>query len=708
MVAFKAVKLCGWKENRTGIREFAKQNGNLFKVASKMKGGEQRDALLFQALLRQHRKWRRGSQGIGDCFAPGTVITGPIHTQRVEDVMLGDFVYTSDGRITQVISKKEEVSNKPLVTIHAWGALPLQVTADHLVQVYRLGVSSGKYINKQYAERERSRRKIGGRPRRNTIIAAYESRTPIWVKAGDLRRGDCLLTPLTTRNIEPRNNPFGDGEDCDWVLGLFLGDGCASGGSVEFAMIDEGASDRLETVLQACGFNPKRSRYRKKGKAWRIRVNCKPLVTALRAAFYDKRKEKVFPRWAVGNFYLLDGLMEADGCVFNGERHFDSTSASLAMGVRDSLIALGETPCIAVGKRSKKTYRNARKRYRVSVYKSSRERVWRDEQYMCQPIRKVTFTEGPHKVYDIGVASPCHSLIADGVAAHNCVGWGAELSATMLMAVESCRQSMVWHGEAAVESIYGGCRVEALNKKRGGRSDGAFGYAAAKWLREYGVLLRKDYSEETGNREHDLRKYDANKSKEWGDYGNGGSQDKGKLDELARLHPIEHVTQVSTVEEAIAALQNYYPISIASMAGFGDMVRNSEGMVRLQGEWAHQMMLGGIIWRNGKPRFRVFQSWGDSCSGPDPEMDEWLAAVPSFKIDVPKTLLTPDGAITMSASAAATWNPISACSWWIDEKTLAYILRTGDCWTYAGVQGFEPRDLDPGAAIDRIAGDLVL
>jgi hypothetical protein len=64
----------------------------------------------------------------------------------------------------------------------------------------------------------------------------------------------------------------------------------------------------------------------------------------------------------------------------------------------------------------------------------------------------------------------------------DCVSWGAELCATSLMATDAVLGQSTWTEEAATESIYGGARVEALNKTRGGKSDGAFGYAAARWL----------------------------------------------------------------------------------------------------------------------------------------------------------------------------------------------------------------------------------
>lgn len=297
----------------------------------------------------------------------------------------------------------------------------------------------------------------------------------------------------------------------------------------------------------------------------------------------------------------------------------------------------------------------------------------------------------------------------------DCVSWGAELAVTMLMAIDAVDGKGTWIEEAATESIYGGCRVEVLKKTRGGRSDGAFGYAAAEWLKQYGVTLRKDYSRETGNAEHDLRVYSGKKAKDWGDFGCGGASDKGKLDEVAKLHPVEHIAQVKKVEEAIASLQNEYPVTIASSAGFGDMRRDANGLCYWVDTWYHQMELGAIRWRSGKPEFRVFQSWGDSCSGPDPGMEDLMKdftgaiggdgaseALPSGALstrDFMRRLILPDEAFPFHVQSAAEWNPISACSWWINEATLAKILSTGDCWTISGVTGFAPRKLDVRKAV---------
>ena len=248
----------------------------------------------------------------------------------------------------------------------------------------------------------------------------------------------------------------------------------------------------------------------------------------------------------------------------------------------------------------------------------------------------------------------------------DCVSWGAELVCTMLMAIQHKLGAGQWIEEAATEPIYGGGRVEANGGKLGGYQDGSWGSAAAEWLENGGVLLRQDYSGETGIAEHNLTKYSKEKAKEWGNYGCGGKEDAredygGKLDRIAKKHPCKSVTQVRSVDELCAAISNGYPVSVASMVGYGRMLRNSDGVCRSAGEWAHQMMFGGIRWVSGKPQFRQFQSWGTSCSGPDPGIDS---------------------------------EAVSNCSWWTVAEDAARQLRANDSYAFSSLVGFPPRRLN--------------
>lgn len=243
----------------------------------------------------------------------------------------------------------------------------------------------------------------------------------------------------------------------------------------------------------------------------------------------------------------------------------------------------------------------------------------------------------------------------------DCVSWGAELAATTLMSLQHVQGTSRFEGEAATESCYGGSRVEARGKQSGGWSDGAFGFAAAKFYREWGVTLRKDYSKETGNPDHDLRQYSKTKAKNWGNYGCGGKLDKGKLDRISKQMPVKQVVAVKDVAEAEALILNGYPITIASRVGFKGMKRNSVGVVRRSGSWAHQMVVLGVRYLHGSVYFRVFNSWGKCASGSDPGISH---------------------------------QSISDCSWWITEQDMAYILKSGDCWAFSDVEGLPKREID--------------
>lgn len=247
----------------------------------------------------------------------------------------------------------------------------------------------------------------------------------------------------------------------------------------------------------------------------------------------------------------------------------------------------------------------------------------------------------------------------------DCVSWGAELCATILLAIQAKNGQSEWIEEAATEPIYGGARVEANGGKLGGYQDGSWGSAAAKWLQDSGgVVLRQDYSAATDVDEHDLRAYDKNRAKEWGNFGCGGVSDAGRadglLDKIAKEHPCKTVTSVKTTEELASALQNGYPVSVASMVGFGRMQRNKNGVCLASGQWAHQMAFAGIRWVKNEPQFRQFQSWGKSCSGPDPGTE---------------------------------CEAVSDCSWWTTSEDAGRQLRANDSFAFSSVEGFPPQKI---------------
>lgn len=237
----------------------------------------------------------------------------------------------------------------------------------------------------------------------------------------------------------------------------------------------------------------------------------------------------------------------------------------------------------------------------------------------------------------------------------DCVSWGFAHGADMHLALMwRLGDSGEW-SPAATEAIYGGSRVEARGGRPAGYSDGSYGAAAAKWLRGWGALHRRDYPD----LEFDLSKYDKGRAKDWGNFGCGGRGDNGKADSIAKQHPITDVALVTTFREAAAAIQSGYPVAVCSDQGFSDR-RDADGFARAQGTWYHCMVFCGV--RFDRPGLLCLNSWGPSwISGPKWPSDQ------------------PDG------------------SFWVDERTVDRMLGQGDSFAISGYKSFPFRDLQHGA-----------
>jgi len=233
----------------------------------------------------------------------------------------------------------------------------------------------------------------------------------------------------------------------------------------------------------------------------------------------------------------------------------------------------------------------------------------------------------------------------------DCVSWGWAHGADIHLAVLwKLGVSSEWK-PAATEAIYGGSRVEAEGVSFGGWSDGSYGGSAAKWVRDWGILFRQPYEGV------DLTTYSSKRAKDWGAYGCGGRGDSGKLDEVAKKHPVRHVALVTGFEDAAVAIASGYPVPVCSGQGFSK-VRDRDGFARPSGSWAHCMCFVGVRYEP-RPGLLCLNSWGTS----------WISG-PKFPAD------QPDG------------------SFWVDAEVATRMLRGRDSFAVSGIEGFPYRNLD--------------
>jgi hypothetical protein len=245
----------------------------------------------------------------------------------------------------------------------------------------------------------------------------------------------------------------------------------------------------------------------------------------------------------------------------------------------------------------------------------------------------------------------------------DCVSWGA-------MHAVAVSEAVAWSlGKLpepplmpASEALYGGARVEARNKPGdglqpyGGFSDGATGFGAAKFLREFGVVYRQKYPTA------DLTEYSGERAKQWGAYGCGGQGDAGRMDAEAKKHPLRHVVAVRSWAELAAAIESGYPVTLASSQGF-QSVRNKDGIAEASGTWMHQQVAIAIRHKkNGSPDdlVLILNSWGPN----------WIAG-PKVPADMP------DG------------------SYWA-RRSVVETRMLEDAWAIGDTDGFKYRDIHHG------------
>lgn len=584
--------------------------------------GKGKLALPFKNLLKFDPAFGPSERQVqGDCFHEDSIVISK-YCKTIKDVEIGDTVYDSNGKITTVISKQAKLSHNQLITIHTLGSVPLSVTSDHKVLI--------------------GRKEAGGDGN-----VATKTLVKRWVVAQDIRIGDYVVTPTSLEIYENvPDNKFTAAHDFGWFLGYFLGDGWCNLTNLEitFAEHQEKLYERCFSFLKRVGLNPRKEHYSGKAKAttaFRLRCSSRELSTFLRSVCYDDSKNKVFPNWAIGNLDVISGLIDSDR-FSSGKTEgyvFDSSSKSLAYGVYYSYLANGFLPTINKFHRSKKgAYANGKQSYRVTniLHKKKNYSIKQDNELFIR-VRKIEVKEGPHTVYDIGVACKEHAFLANGCVAHNCVSHATRNSVDITRSCEIIngeKEEFVARG--ATEGIYG---------SRGHGGEGMTCSGAAKFVHQTGgILLRQKYGE------YDLSEYSAIGGK-WGRIGV-----PKELLQVANKNKVKTISLINTIEQARDALANGYSISVCSMAGFSSR-RDKYGIAVRSGSWAHAMAWIGMDDTHeiyNETLFLVQNSWGVWNNG-EKRHDQ------------------PDG------------------SFWIRERDAASMLSENGSWVFSDVDGFPPR-----------------
>lgn len=225
----------------------------------------------------------------------------------------------------------------------------------------------------------------------------------------------------------------------------------------------------------------------------------------------------------------------------------------------------------------------------------------------------------------------------------SCVGNGFSHAIDTLLAIQILAGQAAEWKQTAVESVYGGSRVEIGGGRI--RGDGSVGAWAKQSVEKIGTLAMEKHDGV------DLTEYSVARVREWG---KNGIPDK--LEPKAREHIVKGGALVKSWADVKRSIQQGYPVPVCSDQGF-TMERDKDGFCKPSGKWMHCMALIGV--RGGaRPGAFCLNSWGDNAhTGP-----VWPADAP-------------------------------VAGFWIDADVVDRMVRQGDSFALADANGFPARKL---------------
>lgn len=346
------------------------------------------------------------------CVLPGAY-TGSMTPKPIESMSVHDGLLMPDGTHGLALNASTHDYNGGVRTIHARGALPLQVTDDHPIRVFPA------LYHRKGREGWAWRQKL-----------APEGEQPVWRRADEVMPGDFAVCPIP-RFDGPEPPARWASADACWLLGILAGDGHTSGRNgkryyLGVTLTHSKPVDETVRVLESLGYRVRRWVV---GQTVRLEVCSRDLAEDVAALIGSGAQSKRLPDFVWSSkerlAAALQGVVDTDGCrtVHKGFEIHDvfSTSPTLAWQVWFAALALGEKPLIRSINRTS-GYANASPAWRVEwTYGARRNFMIRLDSLYVMPVKKVEVSEYQGPVHDL-TAAPSPTFVANGLLTHNCAG----------------------------------------------------------------------------------------------------------------------------------------------------------------------------------------------------------------------------------------------------------------------------------------------
>ena len=393
-----------------------------------------REMELFEATVTGTRVSYNAPKGyFDDCLREGTLIKTATGYEEIENVKVGDLVYTHTGALKPVTELIKKPFNGEMHAMRFQSQLQLDLSYNHPLYAAMRGYAIGD-------ERFNKRDWVLPGEWRKT----YRAVTPLIQHSGD---GDSLVEDEFYENAPHAHTNLHEwalDAEAATLLGRFLADGHAvkKHGSyrVELAFHQREADEAgwISRYLSGLGLTPFIDPMGNGGLGFKLTWNSKLMWHALREC-YDARSEKRLPAWGyrlgVHLPLVLDGWLAGDGYRPVGATHQigATTSRRLALEMRDIGIASGRAATL-LNKLERKRYGKQNKpQFWVMVHD-----VWPEQSHLrriseseaASHIKKHETYQYEGDVYNLEVDDD-HSFIAEGIVVHNCVNGAALLTHLM-------------------------------------------------------------------------------------------------------------------------------------------------------------------------------------------------------------------------------------------------------------------------------------
>ena len=407
------------------------------------------------------------------CVLPDTLVYTIYGMQEIQNIKVGDLVYTHNNRKREVKEVLKHSHKGTLYKVQPWYFSPgLEATEEHPFYGFHIKKcpSTGDSCLPTKAHKRHCKYKF------------HEQYTPDWIPAKDLKQGDMLIfprftntTPIPTLALDEElpylaaNNLIKTGgsrghifnqqieinEDFCRLAGYYLAEGSlsTSKGHISFAF-NQNEKDYLEDVKQLAdrvfGIKHVRIYRRLNNKGVEITIYSKLVAELFAKLFYTSNSHKAtnknLPDWMLH----LPGQLQAQILLgwWRGD-HGYTTSRSLMNSMKFICVRLGIVPSISVHTLESHLKKEHRYQGRIikpssdlyyfsnlaffedkynlmsdpvfteSIRKLTRRHGWVDKDNVYMPVRKVTTREYEGEVFNLEVDED-NSYITEFATVHNC------------------------------------------------------------------------------------------------------------------------------------------------------------------------------------------------------------------------------------------------------------------------------------------------